>query len=219
MKKLSLKSYPIQSLLSLCFLTLLSFGCGNKKNDSAPETPTNTAATPLNNSCANTQCDNSVYNQYNQYGWMPYPYNNNPYQNYGGYNYNYGYNYGYGYGGRGGYNNYDPYFNNPNNTYNRFCDCPTGFQPAYSNSYGLGCLRRDYYTPYASFALQWSWGVSSNSWINIPQISNTQGYNNSNSCYQSVLQTCLVDQSGDCGNGATCVASAGGSRLGICTRQ
>lgn len=191
--------------------SLLVAACGsNNNNNNSSPTATPTATTALNPSCLNgtTNCNNNQYNQYYQYGWQAYP--TNPYYTNGL--------------GQSYYNgNY------------RFCNCPTGFVPAYNGSLGLGCVSANYVPNDAyrwSLGYGYSWTFSygygfgpvapvptGNNMINFGQISNTQGYPATYSCYTNVAQACYVDQANSCGNGAQCIATVGGSRLGICSNS
>ena len=121
------------------------------------------------------------------------------------------------YGQSNGYTAYpvNPYYNGSNN--GSFCDCPYGYRPVYNGQYGLGCVSAATFQPYSNGAVYWGWGANNNQWVNIPQVSNTQGYPANNSCYRNVAQSCFVDQINSCGGGATCQATGGGSRLGVCT--
>lgn len=128
-----------------------------------------------------------------------------------------------------GYNNgyaaypYNPYYYNMNTIwaqggyYGNFCNCPPGHRPVYNGQYGLGCVAIAQFQPVAYGAVYWGWGANNSQWVNMPQISNSQGYpTNRNSCFQNVAQSCFVDQANSCGTGATCQTTGGGSRLGIC---
>jgi len=108
---------------------------------------------------------------------------------------------------------YNPYYYGSTGN---FCNCPVGYRPVYNANYGLGCVSMSSFQPYAYGAVYWGWGANNNQWVNIPQVSNTQGYPSSSSCYQNIAQSCFVDQVNSCGAGATCQPTAGGSRLGVC---
>lgn len=138
-----------------------------------------------------TYCDSSQYG-YHQ-GYAPYPQN--------------------------------PYFHSEQNAasayrgfnFSNLCDCPAGQRPVYNGTIGLGCVNASN-IPGPNSALYWSWQARNGQWVNVPQISNAQGYaGNSSSCYKDVAQSCLVDQPNSCGAGAMCRVTGGGSRLGICT--
>lgn len=152
-------------------------------------------------------CQSNIYN--NAPGFTPYNYSNgyyNPYSSYygGGYNYSYS-NYG------GGYINPFQNFNNSN----YLCNCPAGSVPTYNGYAGLGCVQASmtYGNAYAYFG----WGVNNTHWTNIPQISNYEGYSQSNSsCYNGVVQSCVVNQPSTCATGYTCRANAASSMLGLC---
>lgn len=174
-----------------CILMPLYFAaCGDKKNSD------NTVATvppPTNCIDGSTYCNSNQYNGYN--GFSAYP--NNPYF----YNTAYAWNSYYGTGG--GY-------------YGNFCNCPTGSRPVYNGQFGMGCVSVNAFQPYAHGAMYWGWGGGNSQWVNLQQISNTQGYPANNGCYQNIAQSCFVDQANSCGVGATCQATGGGSRIGIC---
>ncbi len=148
----------------------------------------------MNNVCVTNPaaCQPQVYNQ--GYGFQPYA------GTQGGY--------GYPYGAQNG-----SYYTN-NAAY--LCSCPVGSLPTYNTHGGLGCVNNNliHGGGYAYFG--WESGASNNQWNNIPQISNYTGYNNQSSCYNGVVQSCLVDQPSMCSSGYTCRASAAQSRLGLC---
>lgn len=147
----------------------------------------------MNNVCLTNPaaCQTGAYQQ--NYGFQPYT----------------GYNTGYGnpYGSQNG-----NYYTN-NSAY--LCSCPAGTMPTYNGYNGLGCVNSSmvYGGGYAYFGMG---GASNNQWMNIPQVSNYTGYNNNSSCYNGVVQSCLVDQPASCSAGYTCRASAAQSRLGLC---
>lgn len=143
-------------------------------------------------------CQPNLYQQ--NPGFIPY----NQYNPYYGGGYNYGGNYGYG----GSYN-----YGYQVNNYSNLCNCPVGSTPTYNNYAGLGCVQSNqlYGYGYAYFQM----GASNTHWTATPQISNI-GANPSNSCYNGVVQSCLVDQPSTCSAGYTCRVSAASSRLGLC---
>lgn len=181
----------LKSILVLTATLILAFlmsSCqsGNDNNSN------NGAA--LNNVCVTNPaaCQPGVYNQ--GHGFQPYV---GPQ---GGF--------GQPYGAQGGFH----YTNN--SAY--LCSCPVGSLPTYNSYGGLGCVNNNliHGCGYAYFG--WGSGASNNQWNNIPQISNYTGYNNQSSCYNGVVQSCLVDQPSTCSSGYTCRASAAQSRLGLC---
>ncbi|WP_413290188.1 hypothetical protein [Bdellovibrio sp. HCB337] len=119
---------------------------------------------------------------------------------------------------------YNPYYYNPQTVWGQggymgnFCNCPVGHRPVYNGQYGLGCVAISQFQPVAYGAVYWGWGADNSQWVNIPQVSNSQGYptNRNSSCFQNVAQSCFIDQVNSCGAGATCRTTGGGSRLGIC---
>jgi hypothetical protein len=188
----------MKNLKSLFILTitvasaLLMSSCQGSSNSS-----NGNAAVPTNACVSNpSSCQSGVYQQ-----------------GYGFQNYNSGYNTSYGYppGGQNGF-----YYTN-NSAY--LCSCPAGSVPTYNNYGGLGCVQNNLVSGggYAYFG--WGAGTSNannHQWVNIPQVSNYTGYNNNSSCYNGVVQSCLVDQAASCSAGYTCRASAAQSRLGLC---
>lgn len=189
--------------VALVFVAMTS--CKNsKQNDAAVPT--------MNADCVSNPntCNSGLYQQ--TPGFNSYNYNNNPYG--GGY-YGSGYNYNYYGGYNSGYTNPFSYSNSSAN----LCNCSYGSVPTYNNYAGLGCVQSNmlnnsgYIGVYAYFG----WGPNNSQWVNIPQISNNVGYTNSNSsCYNGVVQSCLIDQPNSCSNGYTCRTSSAGSRLGLC---
>ena len=152
---------------------------------------TTTVITPLSMSCIN----GSAYcnnTQYAQsYGFIPYP---------GLYTYAYDYT-----------NQFAQY---------GFCNCPSGYQPVYNASYGLGCVNTQLLQPYEGYyySMQWGWsyvGAAPQTTINIPQVSNIAGATHGR-CTRTLTQSCLLDQGNTCGAGATCRQVLQGSNLGVC---
>lgn len=150
----------------------------------------------LNGNCMQNQagCQSGIYQQ----GYGFYPYNN-----------------GNGYGGYNG-SNYQGGYQTSNSAY--LCNCPGGTIPTYNNYGGLGCVNNTYVSgngghAYFHFNIG---GSTNNQWTNIPQISNYTGYTNQSSCYNGVVQSCLVDQAATCSAGYTCRATSAQSRLGLC---
>ncbi len=147
-------------------------------------------------------CQGSVYNQP---GFTPYNYNYN----------------GYGYGQQGGvfYNNgyygsgTSPFHQMYNSAY--LCNCPVGSVPTYNNYGGLGCVQSSLLGGFQGYAYYGYNTSNNNQWTNIPQISNVQGYNNS-SCYNGVVQSCIVNDQSTCRSGYSCRASSAASAIGIC---
>lgn len=183
---------------TLIAVPLIFVACGDKNGNNSPQQPQQIATVPPPTNCIDgtTYCNSNMYAQYN--GFAAYPYN--PYY----YNTSYSWSHFYG-AGNGGY-------------YGNFCNCPTDHRPVYNGQYGLGCMALNQFQPYAYGALYWGWGANNNQWVNIPQVSNTQGYpvGAQNGCYQNVAQTCFVDQPNACGMGAICQPTGGGARLGLC---
>lgn len=186
----------LNSLFLLTATVMVAFLLSSCQQANNGNNANNTAA--MNNICVtNPQaCQSGVYQQ--GYGFQPYS----------GYNTGYG----YPYGSQNGF-----YYTN-NSAY--LCSCPAGTMPTYNSYGGLGCVNSNlvYGGGYAYFG--WgagTSGASNNQWMNIPQVSNYTGYqNNNNSCYNGVVQSCLVDQPSTCSSGYTCRASAAQSRLGLC---
>lgn len=109
---------------------------------------------------------------------------------------------------------YNPYYYQTNGN---FCNCPWGSRPVYNGQFGMGCVSMNTFNTYAYGAVYWGYGANNNQWVNIPQISNSQGYpQQNNGCFQNVAQSCFVDQLNACGAGRVCQTTGGGSRLGIC---
>ncbi len=160
-----------------------------QKNESGSSQPAH-----INNTCINNPslCQPNIYQQGS--GFYPY--------GYGGYGSGYPY----------GVNSFH-YMNN--SAY--LCSCPAGTVPTYNNYGGLGCVNAGYTYGGGAYAY-FGWGTSgatNNQWVNIPQISNHTGYNQSN-CYNGVVQSCFVDQPSTCSAGFTCQATSAQTRLGLC---
>ncbi|WP_409478011.1 hypothetical protein [Pseudobdellovibrio sp. HCB154] len=192
------KSLFTMRLLFFSYLILVTFmvtAC--QKNTQDDGTPTT--------DCLNypQACQTSYYNQP---GFTPYNYNN-------------GYGYGYQQGGVFYNNGYygsgtSPFHQMYNSAY--LCNCPAGSVPTYNNYAGLGCVQSNMlgggFQGYAYYGYNTS---NNNQWMNIPQISNVTGYNNS-SCYNGVVQSCIVSDQATCRTGFTCRASSAASAIGIC---
>lgn len=188
------KFKSLSSYVALVSSAFFIFSCQPSNNWSN----SNSNVTAPNNICVTNpaSCQSGLYQQ--GYGFQPY----GP-----------GYNTGYGYpaGAQNGF-----YYVN-NSAY--LCSCPAGSLPTYNSYGGLGCVNSTLISGggYAYFG--WSLGINgatNNQWTNIPQISNYTGYQNNSSCYNGVVQSCLVDQPASCSSGYTCRATAAQSRLGLC---
>lgn len=161
-------------------------------------------------------------NLYNTPGYTPYNYGNGNGSLYGGGYYNGGYNSGYT-GGYGSYYNSN-YYSNPFNTYNNssyLCNCPSGSIPTYNSYAGLGCVQQNQVyagvSAYAYFGWNSGGGANNQQWTNIPQISNQVGYTqSSSSCYNGVMQSCVISQPSSCAVGYSCQASSAASNIGLC---
>ncbi|MBC7420474.1 MAG: hypothetical protein H7328_07065 [Bdellovibrio sp.] len=179
-------------LVYIALVVLAMSSCQKENND--------TATVPdMNAQCISNPslCQQNLYQQ--NAGFNHY---NNPNQN-GYQNGQYGNQYGTQYGG--GYYN--------QNNLSNLCNCPDGSMPTYNNYAGLGCVQSNqiYGSGYAYF----SWGASNTHWTNVPQLSNVGNYSQ-NTCYNGVVQSCLVDRANTCSTGYTCRVSAASSRLGLC---
>lgn len=182
----------MKSWILLVLMPLLFVACADKNGGS--DATIATVPPPATCMDGSTLCNANQYGAYP--GFSAYPYN--PYY----YNMNYAW---------GGYAN--GYVGN-------FCNCPVGTRPVYNGQYGLGCVANTTFQAYAGGAVYWGYGANNNQWVNIPQISNSQGYpQGSNGCFQNVAQSCFVDQMNSCGAGLVCQTTGGGSRLGICVAQ
>lgn len=138
-------------------------------------------------------CQTNAY-QYNQ-GFTNYNFGSSPF-------YNNGY-YGSGAG---------PFYYLQNSAY--LCNCPAGSVPTYNNYAGLGCVQNNLLGGVSGYAY-FGWGVNNRQWVNIPQISNLQGYSN-NGCYNGVVQSCIVNDASSCGTGYACRATSAASAIGLC---
>lgn len=177
----------------LVFFIFALFLAACQGNDNGNPAVNNTVVTtPLSMSCIN----GGTYcnnNVYSQYrGFIPYP---------GMYNYAYDY-------------------TNQFNQYG-FCNCPSGYQPVYNGSMGLGCIYSGLMqSDIWYFTWQWGWGYTSaapQTTINYPQYSNIPGGTNGR-CSRTLTQSCLLDQGNTCDTGATCRQVLQGSNLGVCVR-
>lgn len=180
-----------KSLLGLLILgfAILNFGCQQSKDQNT--TPV------LANDCINypQSCNPQLYNQ--NTGFVPY--------NYGS---------GYVYAGNGiTTSGATPFYMANSAAY--LCNCPFGTVPTYNTYSGLGCVQSQYVgSGYVAFG----WGPNNGQWLNIPQISNMSGYPNS-SCYNGVIQSCVVGATNSCTAGYTCRYGSAASSLGICQKN
>lgn len=183
---------------------LLIWGCGKDKSSNSSGTSTACLQNPYTGAC-----DNTSYNQYNQWGFYPYPVNgqtpgyssdpNSPFR----YQLDYYY---YGYQGMN----------------SQLCNCPAGSQPVYNGGLGIGCayIRNVQWLPIYYHGLNTISGPAiNNHYVNIPQVSNiTGGYNNYR-CHGQVAWSCLVGQANQCPTGNVCTPSAQNSPIGVCVRN
>ena len=193
----------MKSILFILFmgLTALNFAC-QKSNDgqvSAPAVSSNCVTNPQT-------CQSSLYLQNS--GFSVYPYNNG-----GAYN-------SYGTGGtvfaNGSFvsSGATPFYFANSAAY--LCNCPLGSIPTYNTYAGLGCVQSQYVgaTGYVAFG----WGSNNGQWLNIPQISNNAGYPN-RSCYNGVVQSCIIGKANSCSVGSTCLPANTYSNMGLCQRN
>ncbi len=166
-------------------LVILAFAACQKSNQDA-------VVPGITTDCLNNPnlCNTGVYQQ--TPGFQPYNYGGNYY----GGNYN------------NGSNGYNPFLNS-----SQLCNCPGGSLPTYNNYSGLGCVQSNLVSGYAYASF--GYASNNNQWTNIPQISNTVGYQNQG-CYSGVVQSCLVGDTATCNTGYTCRMNSASSRLGIC---
>lgn len=115
------------------------------------------------------------------------------------------------------YNGYNPYYYNNYYTGNAayLCNCPIGTMPTYNTYGGLGCVSTQFANTGLYGYAYFGFGPNNNHWVNIPQISNHTGYNQSN-CYNGVIQSCIVGQVNNCSAGYTCQSTSAQSRVGLC---
>lgn len=193
-----LEDGPMKRLAFLVLALFVTACDGGGDSGSPAATPVYQATEPLNSRCydGTAYCHGGIYSQY--YGWSLYP----------------GLQYGY---------NYMNYFNQYG-----FCNCAPGSIPAYNATNGLGCVRVDVMMGFVP--LQWNLGARDGApyynggWRaheypnNFGQVSNVSGYPTSNTCYNSLVQSCSIDIPNSCGVGNICQATNNGSRLGICVR-
>lgn len=184
-------------------LPVFLIACGNSKSGTNQY-----ASSPTNTACLYgvASCDNSVYNQYGNYGFQAYPgqqtivMNPNNANRYDIYN--------------------NSYYNNGSTA--TFCSCPVGSRPVFNGSIGLGCVSFNVINPYVQRAYYWGDGqavTSSNSLINWNQISNIQGGYSASGCYSNLAWSCFVDAQNSCFTGSYCQQLHNDSRLGLCVRQ
>lgn len=135
-------------------------------------------------------CQSNIYNQ--SPGFTPYNY--------------------YGYGHTNGSSG--PFYYLNNSAY--LCNCPAGSIPTYNTYAGLGCVQSNYLGGYGYAYMSISGSATNNSqWMNIPQISNVQGYS-TNGCYNGVVQSCVVSNPSTCQTGYVCRPSVAASAIGLC---
>ena len=102
------------------------------------------------------------------------------------------------------------------------CACPQGYF-AVQGPFGLACAPQAYYSSSLVFYNLGYWGGAywaypqNTGGLNIPQVYYTAPQNQTGNCSQIIAQGCDV-RLNNCGSGATCVAIAGGSTIGLCVR-
>lgn len=102
------------------------------------------------------------------------------------------------------------------------CACPQGYFPV-QGPFGLACAPQAYYTTSLVFYNWGYWGGAywnypqNTGGLNIPQVYYMAPQNQTGNCSQQIAQGCDV-RLNNCGSGATCVAIAGGSTIGLCVR-
>lgn len=219
------KLLKLSSLLVLPIV--MAIACA-KKDDKQE-----TATAPMNNNCVLNNCDNSVYNNYGQFGFSPYNLNG---MSYVSWYYQYGSGMGFG----------------------QFCNCTANTYPVYNSAYGLGCVNSQVIAPFFSVAAAWTLQPNNFQWTAMPLYSNingpfnpyatgypgSYGYNPylggsgypynpfstggfgggfgtgfgyGNSCSNRVYEACQVNLPVNCANNGICRPTVPGSPLGICT--
>lgn len=168
-------------------LVILAFSACQKSNQEA-------SVPGVTTDCLNNPnlCNSGLYQQ--SPGFYPY--------NYGGSNQ--GSYYGSG---------YNPFLYGSGS----LCSCPMGTMPTYNNYAGLGCVQNTLISGYAY--LSFGYASNNNQWThNLPQVSNISGYTgySSQSCYNSVVQSCFVGSANNCSAGYTCRINSASATLGVC---
>lgn len=191
----------MKSILFILFLglTALNFGCSQSKDGqvSTPAVSSNCVTNPQT-------CQSSLYLQNS--GFSAYPYSTGTYGAYGT---------GAVFANNGVYTSgATPFYFANSAAY--LCNCPLGSVPTYNTYAGLGCVQNQYVgaTGYVAFG----WGPNNGQWLNIPQISNQTGYPK-NSCYNGVVQSCIIGQDSSCAVGSTCRPANAYSNMGLCQRN
>lgn len=184
----------MKRLVFFIFALFLTACQGNDGGSGPVMANTTQVSTPLGMTCINGGTYCNNSAYYQYHGFIPYP---------GLYNYAY---------------NYTNYFNQYG-----FCNCPSGYQPIYNGTMGLGCVNTQLLQPYEGyyFTWQWGWGYTSaapQTVINYPQYSNIPGGTNGQ-CSRTLTQSCLLDQGNTCDTGATCRQVLYGSNLGVCVKN
>lgn len=186
--------------------SILLFGCGNDKKSS---NRIGTSTHCLYNSYTGG-CDNSMYNNYSQYGFQAYPYYGAP-----GYSSNPNSPFRY---------QIDQYYGFGWGTSSQLCSCPQGTRPVYNGGLGLGCANASALPNFLPIYYHGTQSIGgpglNNHYVNIPQQSNMTGaYYNYGGCYGNVAWSCMVNQANQCPSGTACRATAQNSPIGVCVRQ
>ncbi len=192
-----------------------------KKDDSSPAAPPAVATTP-NQPCnipGQSNCDPSIYNQYNQYGWMtpePYQWTNNngrcgcPVGYLVTRNPSWGYGclrasaFGYGYSTHQQpylFFNFQAGFNHPGQQYGGYPGQQQGGYPGQYNG------QQQQFIPPAQ----------NGQYLNIPQSNYQPVISGTGNCSVSAASACDIRNANSCGPNATCRVVGGGSTLGLCT--
>jgi hypothetical protein len=193
----------MKSILFVLFLglTALNFSCQNSNDGqvSAPAVSSDCVTNPQT-------CQSSIYSQNSGFSVYPYGNGSGSYGSYGS---------GTVFANNRFYNSgATPFYFANSAAY--LCNCPLGSVPTYNSYAGLGCVQSQYVGFSGYVAL--GWGPNNGQWLNIPQISNMTGYPN-NSCYNGVVQSCIIGQTNSCAVGSTCRPANTYSNMGLCQRN
>ncbi|MFN3697561.1 MAG: hypothetical protein ACK4VO_08975 [Pseudobdellovibrio sp.] len=182
----NLKSLFTMRLMFFAYLAMVVFLVTSCQNNNDDE------QNAINANCVYNPaaCQANLYNQ--TPGFTPYNY------------------YGYGYvNGSSG-----PFHYLNNSAY--LCNCPAGTIPTYNSYAGLGCVQSNYISGFNYSFMSLNGSTTNNShWVNIPQISNIQGYT-TNGCYNGVVQSCVVSNASTCLAGYVCRPTTAASAIGLC---
>jgi hypothetical protein len=107
---------------------------------------------------------------------------------------------------------------------NGFCGCPAGYRPVFNNSWGLACAPGHWqptYTYYSALSVDVQslfYGPQNGQWTSIPQMTYSPATSGSvSACGAQASLVCDIRVPSSCRSGSQCIATGGGTYMGLCT--